>query len=338
MVIVGAGSIGERHLRCFLATGRVEVSVCEVNPALRAAMAERYQVKHTFEAYDAALASQPDAVVICTPAHLHIALAAQAVRQGAHVLIEKPLSATLDGVVELQQEVARRRVISAVAYVYRAHPALAAMRVAIQSGRFGQAVQIVVVAGQNFPFYRPAYRETYYRDRKTGGGAVQDALTHFINAAEWLVGPTECLVADVGHLLLEGVTVEDTVHVLTRHGTVMGCFSLNQHQAPPETTITVICQRGTTRFEYHDCRWRWSAKPGGEWHDEPASPLERDTLFIRQAEAFLGAMDGGNQPLCSLAEAVQTLRVNLAILASAEMREWKTINVDVSRVAMAAAS
>jgi len=204
------------------------------------------------------------------------------------------------------------------------------MRAAIQSGRFGKPVQIVVVAGQNFPFYRPAYRESYYRDRKTGGGAVQDALTHVINAAEWLVGPAESLVADLDHHLLEGVEVEDTVHVLTRHGMVMGCFSLNQHQIPFETTITVICQRGTARFEYHNCRWRWSAEPGGDWHDEPSRPLERDTLFFRQAEAFLGAMDGENQPLCSLAEAVQTLHMNLAILASAEAREWKTINVEVS--------
>jgi len=327
IVIVGAGSIGERHLRCFLATGQAEVSVYEVNPSLRATMAERYPVKNIFETYDTALASEPDALVICTPADLHVTLAAQAVQHGAHVLIEKPLSTSLAGVGNLQREVASQRLIAAVAYVYRAHPALAAMRAAIQSGRFGKPVQIVAIAGQNFPFYRPTYRETYYRDRKTGGGAVQDALTHLINAAEWLVGPAESLVADSGHLLLEGVTVEDTVHVLTRHGMVMGCFSLNQHQLPYETTITVNCQRGTARFEYHNCRWRWSAEPGGDWHDESNPALERDTLIIRQSEAFLGAVDGRNEPLCSLAEGVQTLHMNLAILASAETRQWKTIDL-----------
>ena len=59
----------------------------------------------------------------------------------------------------------------------------------IRSGRFGEPVQIVATCGQHFPHYRPAYRDTYYRDRRTGGGAVQDALTHIINAGEWLVGP-----------------------------------------------------------------------------------------------------------------------------------------------------
>jgi predicted dehydrogenase len=199
------------------------------------------------------------------------------------------------------------------------------MRDAIRSGRFGPPVQLVAVSGQHFPHYRPAYRTIYYRDRATGGGAVQDALTHVVNAAEWLVGPVTRLTADVGHQVLEGVTVEDTAHVLTRHGTVMGSFNLNQHQAPNDTTITAVCTCGTVRFEYHNCRWRWATEPGGEWTDEPAPPLERDTLFVRQAHAFLDAVEGTVAPLCTLAEATQTLAVNLAVLRSADRGGWETI-------------
>ena len=199
------------------------------------------------------------------------------------------------------------------------------MRFAIQSGRFGLPLEVVAVGGQHFPHYRPAYRETYYKERATGGGTVQDALTHIINAAEWLVGPVDDLVADLQHQLLPGVDVEDTVHIITRHGNTMGSFSHNQHQAPNENTITVVCQRGVVRFEYHNCRWRWAEKPGDDWHDETFGPLERDSLFIEQARAFLCAVEGAAEPLCSLAEATQTLRVNLAILASAEKRAWQTV-------------
>ena len=325
ILIVGTGSIGERHLRCFAATGRAELSLCEVNAGLRETVAARHGVEHAFENLDAALASRPAAAVICTPAHLHIPMALAAAKTGAHLLIEKPLSTKLDGLGALREEIARRKLTAAVAYVYRAHPALAAMREAISSGRFGEPVQIVATCGQNFPFHRPAYRETYYKYRATGGGAVQDALTHVMNAGEWLVGPVDSLVADADHKVLEGVGVEDTVHVLTRHGSVMGCFSLNQHQAPNEVTITVVCRRGTALFEYHGNRWRWMTEPDGGWHDEAGSPIERDTLFVRQAESFLDAMDGLRSPLCTLAEGAQTLRVNLAILASAESRRWQTI-------------
>ena len=50
----------------------------------------------------------------------------------------------------------------------------------------------------------------------------------------------ERVVADAAHQVLEGVTVEDTVHLLARHGSVMASYSLNQHQAPNEITITVV--------------------------------------------------------------------------------------------------
>jgi predicted dehydrogenase len=325
ILIVGVGSIGERHLRCFQATSRADVSLCELNPVLRKTIAERYSVDAAFDDLEAALQQKPDGVVICTPAHLHISMALSAARKGIHLLIEKPLSTTTDGIDALRDEVAKNKLVAAVAYVYRAHPALSAMREGIQSGRFGAPVEIVGTFGQHFPFYRPAYRETYYKNRTTGGGAVQDALTHIINAGEWLVGPVTELVADAAHQVLEGVDIEDTVHLITRHQDVLGSYALNQHQAPNEGALAVICKNGTARFETHTCRWRWQTDPGDTWHDETVVKLERDTLFIRQAEAFLDAIEANRSPLCTLEEGAQTLRVNLGILRSIEERRWQTL-------------
>jgi predicted dehydrogenase len=327
-LVVGVGSIGERHVRCFAATGRARVSICETNGSLMRTVADRYGLSGAFDSYDVALADAPDAVVIATPAQLHVPMATSAARNGVHVLVEKPLSTRLDGVAELIDIVEQRRVTAALAYVHRSHPALASMRDAVRSGRFGEPVQLVALCGQHFPTYRPAYREIYYTDRRTGGGAVQDALTHIINAGEWLVGPIDRLAADIDHQVLEGVSVEDTAHVLARHGRVMGCYSLNQHQAPNETTITVVCTGGTARFEHHTSRWRWMTEPGGAWHDEQDQPLDRDTVFVRQAGAFLDAVEGRAEPLCNLRDGLQTLRVNLAILESAERQSWLPIPCD----------
>lgn len=44
VLIVGCGSIGERHLRCFQQTGRVTVAACDTSPALRERMAATYRV------------------------------------------------------------------------------------------------------------------------------------------------------------------------------------------------------------------------------------------------------------------------------------------------------
>jgi len=328
VLVVGAGSIGERHIRCFLATGRCEVSFVEINEALRQAIEARYAVRG-FANLEGGLKERPRIAVIAAPAHLHVEMATKLVEASIHLLIEKPLATSEVGAEQLISLVHKKSIAVGVAYVYRSHPVLSDMRSAILDGTFGPPVQIVVVAGQHFPTYRPAYREIYYRDRVTGGGAIQDALTHLINAGEWLVGPVTRLVADAAHQVLPGVEVEDTAHVLTRHGRVLGSYSLNQHQTPNETSITVICERGTARFEVHNSRWRWMASPGGEWQDGHCQPLERDELFTLQANLFLDAVEGKQPPTCSLKDGLQTLRVNLAALKSLESGTWEAIKREV---------
>lgn len=325
VLIVGVGSIGHRHLRCFQATGRAEPSICEPNDELRQRLSEQYHVERTYPNLDAALADPHDAAVIATPANLHVPMAMRLVERGLPLLIEKPLSTSLEGTEALRQAVVGRGVVVSVAYVYRAHPVLGAMRAALASGRFGRPVELVAVGGQHFPTYRPAYREIYYKDRATGGGAIQDAMTHVLNMGEWLVGPIDRLLADAAHQVLEGVEVEDTVHVLTRQAGVLGSYCLNQHQAPNELTVTVVCDRGTLRFENHACRWRWTPGPEQPWHDEPAGELPRDVLFVAQANAFLDAVERRVPPACSLEEGIHTLRANLAALASVDDGTWRSL-------------
>ena len=329
-LIVGVGSIGERHLRCFQATGRASAALVETNPDRRAAICQQYGVRG-YESVEAALAadsveSSPfDVAVVATPAHLHIEQAMRLVSGDIHVLIEKPLSTQLDGIDRLAAAAAKQNVVVGVAYVYRCFPTLVSMREAITGGRFGRPVELVAVSGQHFPTYRPAYRQTYYAARATGGGAMQDALTHVLNLGEWLLGPIERLVADAAHQVLPGVEVEDTVHLLARHGGVPASYSLNQHQAPNENTVTVICERGAVRWESHQNRWRWTTTPDEPWHDEPHEPQARDAAFIAQANAFMDAVENRAAPRCSLAEGLQTLRVNLAALTSLESRRWERV-------------
>jgi predicted dehydrogenase len=328
LLIIGVGSIGERHLRCAQRLGRAEVTCFDINASLRDSVAQRYGVANAYDNLEDAIAVAPTAAVICVPAHLHITIANQLAERGVHLLIEKPLSTSLAGVDELRLLVEQRRIVAAVGYVQRANPVLAAMREALLSERFGRPVELVAVAGQDFPFYRPAYRDTYYRDRSTGGGAIQDALTHLINAGEWLVGPIDRVVADAKHAVVPGVDVEDTVHVLANHGGIPASYSLNQHQAPNEFTITVICERGTLRFELHENRWRWMVEPGNAWHDEPGALVERDDFFVAQLRTFFEAIEKQEPPLCSLEEGMQTLRVNLAILKSLETASWVSTSAD----------
>jgi predicted dehydrogenase len=317
VLVIGCGSIGERHLRAFLKTGRVQATACDASPALLQRMADTYQVSVAAD-WSAALAQRFDAVVICTPAPLHVPMATQALASGSHVLVEKPLSHSLEGVDELLKTRDRTGRQVAVAYVLHVYAVLVAAREFLRRGEFGPVRQATVVTGQSFHLFRPAYAQTYYRDRRTGGGAIQDALTHSVNWVESVLGPADSVLCDCAHLVLPGVEVEDTVHVSARHGAAMSAFAINQFQAPNETTLQFNAARGSVKIELPKNRWGTFGEGAGDWtwHDLPA--VERDTPFINQANAFLDQLEGQPSRLCSLEAAAQTLRFNLAALASAE--------------------
>lgn len=316
VLVLGCGSIGERHLRCFQKTGRATVAACDTNPALLARMGSEYGAE-VFGSPEAALSRAWDAVVVCVPAHLHVPLALEAISRGSCVFIEKPLAVNPDdGVDALAGRARESGRYHAVAYVYHAMPWVRAARDFIQSGGIGRPLHLSVVCGQHFPTYRPAYREIYYTRHETGGGAIQDALTHVVNAVEWIVGPVTRVFCDAAHQMLEGVAVEDTVNLAARHGEVLASYALNQFQAPNEAVFQIHGEDGSVRIESH--RQIWGVMRRGEtaWTDHTSPPLERDDLFIAQAHAFLDGMEGRAGVLSTIEEAAQTLRVNAAALRS----------------------
>lgn len=325
VAVVGTGSIGERHLRCFQATGRAEVIACEPNRDLGPAVAERYGCRW-FATVEEALASGEgiDAAILCTPAHLHIPVALQCVEAGLHLLIEKPLAVSEEGIPQLQEAARERKRVVRVAYTMRSHPLYQRLRQRL--GEIGEPKQWVSTHGQHFPTFRPAYRQTYYTRHASGGGAIQDALTHNLHAAEWLLGPFTSIMADAERLVLEGVEVEDCVHLSGRmRGGVLASFALNQFQAPNETFLTIHGTGGSLRadlgrgrigrFLYGDSDWCWETLP----------PVERDAVFVAQANAFLDALAGCPDDLSTLEEGHQTLKVNLAALEAVRTRREVTL-------------
>lgn len=322
ILIIGCGSIGERHLRCFQKTGRAQVTACDANPALLETMASTYKVPTTNNWEQALAENKFDAVVICTPAHLHVAMALKVLQRGCHVLIEKPLSQSLAGVDELVRVHQQSEKQVAVAYVLHVYPLLLQARDFLRSGELGPIRHVTMTSGQYFPGGRPAhtvhYSQTYYRDRKTGGGAIQDALTHSVNWVESVIGPTDSVLCDCAHQVLPGVTVEDTVNVSTRNGDILVNYTLNQFQAPNESTIQFNTAAGSVKIELHKRRWGTFRLGDTEWKWREVPPGDRDAPFLAQATAFLDQLEGQPSRLCSLPAAVSTLRFNLAALASAD--------------------
>ncbi len=320
ILVVGCGSIGERHVRTLLATKRAVVSACDNRPAIRAEIAVRYGIQVHAD-WEAALRDPSvTGVVIATPAPLHIPMALAVLDSGRHLLCEKPLALTLAGVDDLIERHARSGKFAGVAYVLHFVPALQEARGFLGRSPFGPLRHVVMTSGQHFPLFRPAYREIYYKDHAQGGGAIQDALTHLANVVEWVAGPATRVFCDAAHQALEGVAVEDTVNVAARHGDILVSYALNQFQAPNESRWDFHAEMGSVRVDVTHQRWGCLARGQTDWTWNAAPVPERDSLYVAQASAFLDGCEGKPQVLCTLAEGRQTLRFNLACLESWQSR------------------
>lgn len=318
--MVGCGSIGSRHLANLRGLGVGRLAVADPDPARREAAEADAGAHATYADHREALkAETPDAVLICTPPVLHVAQALDAVRAGAHLFVEKPLSHDLGGVEELLQEARDRNRILQVGYNLRFHPGPRRVRELLDDGAVGRVLWARAEVSQYLPDWRPDrdYRKTYTAVRKEGGGVLLDA-SHEGDLLRWLLGEVEevaCMAGTFGDL---DVDVEDTAALLLRfHSGVLGEVHLDFVRRDRARGL-VVCGTGGTLV--------WDHVAGTLDHrpaDGPArtEDVEADpnAMYVAEMEAFLAAVAGGEAaPPRGAADGEEGLRTLQVVLAAKE--------------------
>lgn len=119
--VIGVGNMGERHCRVYSGFRNTElVGVADLNAVRGQIVAANYEV-HYFEDFERLLA-EVDAVsiVTTTPSHFNLALAA--LERGVHVLVEKPITETLDQAKQLVAAAEQAREVLQVGHIERFNP------------------------------------------------------------------------------------------------------------------------------------------------------------------------------------------------------------------------
>lgn len=315
ILIVGAGSIGLKHIRAFTAADpRASLSV--IDPRSQAcARAAELGAQPLDTDWDSTDLSRFDGVVVGAPAPVHVPYAMRCIREGVPVLSEKPLSHAWDGVDELVRCAQMQGAPAAgVAYVRRYHPAHEAVQRMIASGDLGTVLSVRMSVGQPFTTYRPDYRETYYASRALGGGCMLDFASHFIDLAQYYLGRIRSMCGYMGHLVLEGVEVEDTVAVsFTFDGGALGTLHVNQYQPVNENIIDLAGPESSLRITEPDFACRIWRKGSETWDTIAAEPADYAGALKAQAAAFLSAVAGGPPMRTSISDAAHTLRLCLDV-------------------------
>jgi predicted dehydrogenase len=190
--LIGAGQIARQHLACLRQLPGVELAaVCDLSPAVAECAAERYQVRSWFTDHAAMLRDvRPDVVHVTTPPTSHYRLALDALRAGAHVVVEKPATSTfeeLEGLLRGAGE-AGRALVEDYNYLFNRAPREILHR--IESGEFGAVVHVEVLICLDIlgpdGFADP---NSPHPCLSLSGGAIADFLPHLASLAHLFVGP-----------------------------------------------------------------------------------------------------------------------------------------------------
>jgi UDP-N-acetyl-2-amino-2-deoxyglucuronate dehydrogenase len=185
---IGAGAIAHFHARAVAASsgGRL-VGVVSRTRVSAEKFAREHGIGFASDDVDELLA-QPglDAVCITTPSAMHLAPALAAIRAGKHLMIEKPLDATVEGTDRILDEAAKAGVRVGSIFQARFGDAARALKSALDAGRFGR----MVLASCYVKWNRTADYYTGWKGRlaEDGGGAVINQAIHGIDLLQWFAG------------------------------------------------------------------------------------------------------------------------------------------------------
>jgi predicted dehydrogenase len=138
IAIAGCGHWGKNLVRNFDGLGSLH-GLFDVDPVRRASMGQTYPAARCYDRYEDLLAD-PDlqAVVIATPAELHMPMAVAALEAGKDVFVEKPLALTAADGQRMTETAKRTGRLLMVGHLLLHHPAVQAIKQVVDSGELGR--------------------------------------------------------------------------------------------------------------------------------------------------------------------------------------------------------
>lgn len=323
ILIAGLGAIGQRHARnlreiCgdgleLLAFRRRRLPHV-ITESLQRDDTRNVETELGLTVYDdldAALASRPDAVFVCTPSSGHIEIAQRAASAGCHLFIEKPVSHTLEGVEQLRETVTAKRLLVLVGCQWRYHPAVRWLREVLQEAPLGRLSRAEIDYGEYLPEWHPYedYRTSYAARAELGGGVVLTQI-HDYDLAWWLFGASRVVSAVGGHLSDLEIDVEDTVEAHLDGGAAPVVVRQSLASRPPHRTLAVDGENGSITIDL--LAGRVSSDPRLVTPGAFAA-YQRNEMFLEEARHFCACLAGTETPAVPLDDGIAVLRLALDV-------------------------
>jgi predicted dehydrogenase len=278
----------------------------------RTAFARKFDAR-PYDSYEAVLADPGiDAVILTTPHSLHAAHAIQAAEAGKHVFVEKPFDVRAEAATRAAEACRKAGVVLAVGHNRRFAPAALALKRMAADGSFGTILH--AEAQFSTPGALSYTPERWRASRsESPGGAIAGLGVHMIDLLHWLLGPVRGVRALAKRRAAE-VDIDDTTSALFDFASGATGYLGTLFACPRQGYFYLYgtAANAYARVDEHELM----LQRAGAAAPEPVALTPVDTLKA-ELEAFAAACAGGPAFPVAPAEAIHTVAVMEAMVASA---------------------
>jgi predicted dehydrogenase len=318
IAIIGLGSIGSRYLRILNSRFR-DIEIIVVRSGKGSRSLEEKLANDVVYSIEESIEMGVQAAIISSPATDHLEQAIKLTKAGVHVLIEKPLSTSLNGIQELVKIINENKVIALVGYVLRYDPAANAFKNYIDSNILGDILSVNINCSSFLPDWRPGkdYKKSVSASKNLGGGVLLE-LSHELDYMSWFFGEIESTYGLLYNSKSLDIDVEESADLIIK--SYLGypiSLHLDFNSRFSSRKCLVNGSKGSLVWDALEktvlCR------QVGHKQKIDRFEFERDDLFIKQINHFLDCVKNNSTPLVSVNDAIKTLELIEASRKSNEL-------------------
>ena len=253
--IVGVGNMGSAHAHC-IRSGRVGglslTALCDNDPKRLQYCREAFpEVACYLDLRDMLASGRVDAVIVAVPHRLHAAIASQALENGLHVLVEKPIDVSVSVAARLNAVAKASGRVFGIMFNQRTNPLFARARDIVQSGGIGQLKRTswtVTNWYRTQAYYDSgSWRATWAGE---GGGVLLNQAPHNLDIWQWICGMPVAVMGFCSVGKYHNIEVEDeaVLHVRYENGAI-GTFITSTGEYPGVNRLEIVGDGGLLVLE-----------------------------------------------------------------------------------------
>lgn len=316
--VIGVGSMGRNHARVYREMEGVDlVGVADQNAPTAAKVGSAFTAPHYTDYQQLITECQPDLVTLAVPTMLHYEIACDLIERGIHVLVEKPITSTLEEGEKLVALARTKGVVLGVGHIERFNPAIMELRRRLREGMVGRIYKI------------QTQRLSPYPARIRDAGVVIDLASHDIDLMRYLMD--EPITRLYGETLKSiNSDREDMFNGLVRfQGGAVGVLDVNWITPTKIRRLTVTGARGMFTcdllsqelffYENETAPSQWdvlSTLRGVSEGNVLGIRINRHEPLAAELGDFVGAVRDRRAPTVSGEEGLETLRIALEFVRS----------------------